>query len=672
MIWKMNRRDLAWSLALAVGSGLIGVLVLRSGVIPYFYQFFMPETVYLACRGSFGHPGALQGPLQDFLTLRATSFDCADLPPAVSDGRLGVFPQEHLYLALAVGWLWRIFSPSVMALLPLVAAFYATYVVGCFALLRHFFSRPPALFGAVLLMLSPSALSVLPYLRDFSKAPFIVWGVVLLIAAGRAEGLHRQLVLASLAGLTTGVGFGFRSDVAVLLLLAILFLGLGMHRGLAGRAAAIATFFLVFAFAAWPMLSTGKSGNLGAMALEGASDPFNTYLGLRSAPYSWGVRYSDELTLSAIAADLRPQTLGWDRNEAQPVHGVSQSITRSTDYLLRHMDLVGADFAARAIKSAALLLAYPSLVEPERVALDPGGYPVPGNSVASWLSGAYALVGRIWTIPLGVLGFAAFLLREYTLRPRQALVLALGLGALLGYPALQFSMRHAFHLEFAWVLALLGLFHVACDARAYASRLPKFLLGSALACALVGLVYLGLATYQDRAMERAFKTLLAGEVESVAGPMTLADGTATLTVPVPPEHRSLVMAPADSMVGKALPISPQWDVRAEVDRLLLTVGGPDCHDENIDVSLNYEKRDEWQPLDQVIKVHRSSSDLGPTKVLFPAFYRPTQHFSGLSVPAEAEACVLGVERLLAPTRLPAAISAVLPPDWSQMPLHLEL
>lgn len=650
-----------------LGGAAIGALAIASGGVQYFYQFFMPETVYLACTGHVGHPGELTGSLLEFLTSQSRSFDCANLPDDVSSGRIGIFAQTHLYLMLSIGWLWSLTSPNYQALWPLAGIVYGAYVCGIFAVLRLFFPRSSALAGTIVLALSASAIGILPWFRDFSKAPFIIWGLVLLIMAARAVRMKRQLTLAALAGLVAGIGYGFRTDVAIVAPLALIFLvaGIGPRQYL-NRAVATAAFIACFVLSSWPVLSVGNTSALGAMTMEGAADPFNNYLGLTAAPYSWGTRYSDELTLSSIAADMRPLLPNWDANEGKRVYGTSQAITRSTSYLLSRGNLIVGDLATRALKSAGWILAYPSAVTLDRRARDPGIF-IPD----SLLNLPYGILGQLWTVPLGLLGFAAFMLREMALRPRESVALLFGLGLLLGYTALQFSMRHMFHLEFFWMLGALGLFHAIKEAKSLFAVLPRFIIALIIVAGATGSIYASLLTYQDQSMVATVEDLLAGPREPIIMAPFIEEATTTFVIQLPDNHRAITEGAPDSMVGKALPISQQWSAVAEVDRLLLTLGGKNCSAEDVAIIFNYDKRDAWQPFDEVRNVK-----LGPrgstTSIILPAFYRATQNFSSISIPTENAPCVVAIERLLAPTRLPAVLSVTLSPGWEKRPMHLGL
>jgi hypothetical protein len=199
-----NWRDLMLALGFAVLGGIFGAWVLFQNNALFFYQPYMPELVYSACGSGFVHPAVVPKALSDFLSLRATTFDCSLLDRSLALEPRGIFLQGHLYLASAVAALWRFSSIDYRSLWPLVSLLVGAYACGCFALLRLFFGRLAATAGAVVLMLSPVMLSMTIYLRDYGKAPFFIWAIVLLVSAVRVRSLRGMLLCAIGAGAIVG------------------------------------------------------------------------------------------------------------------------------------------------------------------------------------------------------------------------------------------------------------------------------------------------------------------------------------------------------------------------------------------------------------------------------------------------------------------------------------
>lgn len=213
-------RRLDYLVALLVGlvGGGASVVILQQTQILFLYQNFAPEVVYAACGVGFGHPGEIPASLHDFLLARAPEFDCAVLQDAPPLQPVGLFTRLQLYLSYALIALWGPPTLRHVDLWPLVGLLGGAYAAGGFALFRLFFERNAALLGGVLIALSPLALTLLISFRDYSKAPFFVWGVVFLICAIRTHRPSHTCGWATLAGLAVGVGIGFRLDLLVLLI----------------------------------------------------------------------------------------------------------------------------------------------------------------------------------------------------------------------------------------------------------------------------------------------------------------------------------------------------------------------------------------------------------------------------------------------------------------------
>ncbi|MGY4293473.1 hypothetical protein ACVWXN_001568 [Bradyrhizobium sp. i1.4.4] len=211
-----GRPDWFIGVGFALLGAVLGATVLHQSSMLYFYQAFMPEMVYSACGHGFVRSPVTPPPMVDFLFGRSSVFDCATIGIAPEEPA-GFFFRAQLYLGWAVSALWRMTSIRYANLWPLVSALVGAYACGCFVLVRLFFARWPAVAGAGLLALSPVMLSMVPYFRDFSKAPFFIWAIAFLILTMRAELPRMALLWAALSGVTIGLGVGFRSDIFILL-----------------------------------------------------------------------------------------------------------------------------------------------------------------------------------------------------------------------------------------------------------------------------------------------------------------------------------------------------------------------------------------------------------------------------------------------------------------------
>ena len=434
---------------LALLGGALAWLVIMGVGSAFFYQMFIPEALMWACGHGSRHPLTLSPAMADFLLERRTAaFDCASIASAAPTGPPGFFFRSQLYLSWTVAWLWRLLGPTQVAIAPLAAALGAGYATGAYALARLFFGRVFSTLGALALTLSPVAIGMVFMLRDFSKAPFFLWGIALLVLAARASAPRRALTLALAAGTIVGTGTGFRADLAILLPLGIGFLAVAGRLRVTLRAIAITAYGLSFLTLAAPNLSVGNPGNSGFLVAQGATEPFRAFLGLHPAIYALGLTYSDELTLTAIAAAERPRRLDWDANEPEPIYGFSQALAYSSANLGEWAPSFAADFAAQALKGAGWLLGYPALVAVSRGSASPGSALRLDLPIVRWQEPVYALFGQPWMPLLGFIGMLALLLRVTARNGREALAAATLFLALAGYPAVQFALRHVFHLEF--------------------------------------------------------------------------------------------------------------------------------------------------------------------------------------------------------------------------------
>ena len=648
-----------------LGGTLAWMLVHQTGSV-FFYQMFTPEALMWACGHGFRHPLALSPDMVNFLLHRTTAtFDCGTIAADAVTGPPGYFFRLQLYFSWIAAGLWRLSGPTQLALAPLAVLLGAAYAAGGFVLARLFLPRTLGVLAGLAIALSPVAIGQIFSLRDYSKAPFLLWTITLLILAARSLSPRHRLLMAALAGICAGIGYGFRTDVVLMLPLGVAFLALAIPGRLRARTGLAALYGGCFLLLASPMLALGNGSNVGTFVMQGATEPFRAFLALRPAPYALGQAYSDELTLSAVAAVERPRRSDWDAREPRPIYGVSQSITLSTANLAEWAPHFAADFMAQALKGAGWILGYPALVATSRGVPDPG-FPLRLDlPIVRWQEPVYALFGQPWMPLLGLVGVLALLLRAAARSGTEALALAGLLAALLCYPAIQFSVRHMFHLEFIWVIGLLSLPCAAWEWRRLLPVLPRFLLCAALALASLAGGYAVLVGLQQRWLTTDFSDLLALPRQPVPFERTVqADGSVLLRVPIPPEAAAIVAGSADSMTNRIAEVGPENDVRAGGIRMLLTLGGTACPTAPHRVTLQYEHRPNvWQQLDSALTLQPGAI------AIFPAFYRSTQNFAAIGLPAGLDGCEVTLSRVPTSYSLPLVLTATLPADWQSLPLR---
>ena len=659
----VKRLDFWIAIAFAVMGGILGAkAVLLSGRVA-FYQNFTPEVVYLACSHGFQRSAALPPALLDFLLLKTTVFDCDALGSKPALVPPGWFAQVQGYLTWTVAMLWRVTSVSYANLWPLAALFHGLYAAGCYVLLRQFNSRLASVPGGVILAASPLAFQMLIAFRDYSKAPFFIWALVFLIQLLRARGMREMSIWAAAAGATIGAGYGFRTDIMILAPLFILTILVSFQlRLLLRRAIAGIILLAAVVLTALPVLSVDKDGTYGSVIIQGMSDPYRQFLQMEPALYSFGDRYSDELVLSSIAADERPRHPDWDSHEGPALYDVSQALKLSGQYWQGILPMFPADFVAQAFKSAGWIAGMPALIA-ARHPPDPAFPYLRSNRWAAFYNQTYTHLASPILPYLGIAGLLVLFWRIWSRSRQEATALGFLFIALVTYPVVQFSIRHVFHLEFVWILAVLSLAAAPFEIKQLRQGAIGYLSLVGLS-ALAGLFgYQALAVMQRHALTEAFNGLLAGPASPI-GQASGNGGPVEVAVPVPPGYAALIASAPDSMTPAIRTAGVQWNVRSAADRLLVRFEGEACSP-RIDVSTVYTKKPEvWQPLDQTYRVPQDAAMNGSV-MLLPAFYRPTQYLASIRIDGLSPGCRARVDRFDGETEFPALLSATLQPDWVQ-------
>jgi hypothetical protein len=285
--------------------------------------------------------------------------------------------------------------------------------------------------------------------------------------------------------------------------------------------------------------------------------------------------------------------------------------------------------------------------------------------IVRWLQPAYDLLGQSWLPLVGFVGLLALVLRAAARSGREAMGLGALLLVLMFYPAIQFSVRHIFYLEFIWVTAVLSLPCAVWEWCALGKVLPRFLVVAGATLGALAISYFGLAKLQQRLLTTDFSALLTLPREPVRLTTSLLpDGAAMLTVATPPQDAAMVFSTADSMTTHLPEVGIQNDVRASGERMLVTLGGRDCPQTPVRLRLVYSHRPNvWQPFDTSLTTYRGAT------TIFPAFYRATQNFDGILLPGSHAACTVDLFRLPLSYSLPLVLTAVLPDNWQSLPLR---
>src|SRR5437867_2985555 len=188
----------------------------RSGGRGEFYQVEFAAAVASTCGRGFVNVPAPPRALADFRERRTDVFSCEQLPANLSVTDPDITQRLYRYLLTSVALYWRVGGITWSGLGPLYGMVFALTLCATYALFRVVAGPVASAVATAPLAVSAHQLSVLPHLRDYVKAPFLLalFAIMGLIAVRSASDRSR-LMLAALFGLVLGVGLGFRNDVLI-------------------------------------------------------------------------------------------------------------------------------------------------------------------------------------------------------------------------------------------------------------------------------------------------------------------------------------------------------------------------------------------------------------------------------------------------------------------------
>jgi len=670
-------RNIDWILVLAfLAAGFaIGHHFLFDFGVTDFAQQWMPATVMWACGHGLFDPINSPPTLTSFLRMNLLNFNCDDLIAVERADHAGVTMNSYLYLGYTAAAFWRLSGVSYISLAPLLGILYGAYITGCFVLLRLSFNRWLAAFASVALLVSPVAILMLRNMRDFAKAPFIIWVLVLLVLAVRVQRLRPLLIIAGLLGLVVGIGLGFRPDLKLIALLGAGVLAFGLDRAalhLWSRISALGIFVGLVAVLGLPVAAKGV--NSGYFALQGAAEPFRAFIGVTKPSYDLGYLYFDSYNFTTITGDLRQKDpVSWDRHEAAISDSTeSYVLSRTNAYVTGWMPLFAGDIVTRGLKSVAWIAGYYALYSPTRIVLDPYRHPrtEAHSDLVSLVEPAFHYLSRPWLPCIGLVGFLTLIWRTYHRSPREAICISSVIGVLLMSLSIQFSARHLFQYEVIFWLGMLSLVSLPFEFSELRKSLPSFGRVLVIFLLLGGIGYACVLAIQDLLLTREIQRILDADREPVqTTALNLDDRKTLIEVPIPPAAVALPNFSTDE-VDKSLYDTLFTDEHLRIstltvaDRLLISVGGPSCPPGQLDLTLTYDGHLKFsRPL--TIDV---AANGGRTLLIAPAFYNRLERFRGITIPSDRVGCIGDVSRVRDDRRLPIVFSAVLPPQWRAQPL----
>jgi len=464
------RADLAVASLLFVATTLFSgwYLVTQVPSIGYAYRLstehFTPAAMF-AEGARYYNPEPAQVPgLQEFLNEASDTFELTAPPPEHVRRPLSWFHQNHAYLMATVSLAWRVFGVSWFVFRGVIAVMAGTLAVAAYAVLRLGAGHILSAILALLFSVAPVTLTVMPNIRDFAKAPFIVaaCGLMFWLAQrGRSDrALHRCAIA---LGLLIGIGFGFRSDVMVCIPPAVIVLLVSAHTpgksaGWRARfmlpAKALGAFFAALLISAAPILFASQQSETASAAHDiicGLSTESEKFLGVSPASYERVYYFWDGYAV-AIGSSYSRRVLG--DKDPLPRYSAGAVLGQQTYVLHTFLHFPG-DMLARAYASSWRILG-DGFARVDEYRADRAAYGYPDNPFVDGVVRALSPLSKhLEQFKLFYVVTALMLLASRD--PRSAWA-ALLLGMYFtGYSCLQFHVRHYFHLTLFtfWILAVL-------------------------------------------------------------------------------------------------------------------------------------------------------------------------------------------------------------------------
>jgi len=425
--------------ALVLLSAYCGAFMLRGWNGPALTltnELYIPAALFAQGRGFIQPPLDELPGLREFLYFQNESREWKpeSLPETFSKTEMDTYERYHRYLIYSMGVVWRLFGVSWDAAKILVIGVYTATVLAAYAMMRVGLGRPLALLGAAAFAFSPAVLDIVYNVRDFSKGPFIVALLALLLYVLRETRPRRRWYAACAAlGVVVGIGLGFRRDLLVCppaVLAVLLIAPRPAASALADRAGGIVCFALVAVFCALPILESFRErGSLVYHdALMGTATEHDARMGLGMASYEKSPLKHD-LYIS-ITADLYTERVAGPPVSTQ---NVFSGVQQAPFHFWALMRMFPADFIGRAWQAVI------RVAEGVENSMYQEAHPL------RWLHFA----GNIWSIfavSFGPMAVLAALLSIAAVNLRFALAAAALFAYFGGITSLQYENRHAFHM----------------------------------------------------------------------------------------------------------------------------------------------------------------------------------------------------------------------------------
>lgn len=637
-----------------------------------------PTAVMIALGHGFREPDDPRAkPILEFCEGKLTRVEPSMIPADIKSRNSRFYAREHVYLTYLAGWTWRLFGIRWESLVVLYGGAFGATMVFAYLLLRLAAGRFLSLLAVAGLFTSPCFFLILPNLRDFIKAPFIfalLWFLGLLVR--HAWKRWQACLLALGAGMTMGLGMGFRQDMLIFWPLSaavlMLFVPGTFRESWRNRILLPIVTTFCFLLAASPVLLREHSEQslVFHRLLGGQSDKLDMDLGLSGAPYTVLPLFNDEYIWTMVSGQSC----------------IHYSDIPSTPFFSKAYDNAGrrfyfqllATFPADAllrIQGAIRRVVSYGLLDTRSGVFDFATFA--NDTIFSLMNLREKLFGSL------IAHQAVFLLLPVLLVVLSALSLryAFAAGGIIaycaGYTSLQFQIRHSFHLEMIswWVLAvsvqLLGTalwrgvlqFRTAGHCARRETFSHAFYHIALFSCVLWGLW--GAVPYvADVVQSVQVKRVYAGYASAPLQPLEM----------VPSMESGMMQCELKELLS--------WDAATERERgyglkTEMVVVEVERANREFTLQFNYVADTKRKDFSQSVTIPEKS-DQAPSvmRVYYPVYSvrtgdRIVSQFSGLEVPQPYAYCLKAIHRVEDLRRLPLLLPLTVRDSWEKLPRRLQ-
>ncbi|MCK9294001.1 MAG: hypothetical protein M0P70_02870 [Desulfobulbaceae bacterium] len=618
-----------------------------AGNEPFFYQEMFEPAVMMACGHDFGvEKERTSEALTQFLKLERQSFNCADLPNS-PDLMTSTSHGAWLYMLSASAFVWKFSGGINWATLDVLPSiFFALSIASIYGLFRLAGGLISASFGVIAVLVSNQYLTYLPFLRDYSKAPFILLAMLLLMwLVAKTQSFRAQIVLSLLMGIVIGIGYGFRPDILIMLppvvIGIVIFIRSMRLSDLWRKMSLVAIVMSAFIISALAILNSAKESGSGIyhFPILGFGTEFTRQMGVVGSLYEWVYQFNDQLVYAMVTS-----------------HGIRNFGVKSVGYCTPDYDKFSGDLYQ------SLVMTFP----------------------ADMMTRATASVLQVLhTFNFSCLVVFASLFFLVAARPRIGLFSGFLVFYLAGYPAIQFHPRHFFHLYFIPIMAAIFLLQQAYDHRSGILRMlrlePCSWRKALQAAGKAGLIFLavgGGATvlvmiarqYQVRQVSQLIESYASDDVWHNMSMVHNSEHPEMLSFPITISD--------DQGEGTA-----REGVLMDSAMIRLRFNNFHCLSENNSVTVSYSYSAPYvnfthsidlmpfvttdESLEVYIPIYRDSAH---TRSGLPYYFEPQR----VEVPAEMLQCSDGIEAAVGRPKQRLWLEFVLPQDWRKHPLYQQI